>query len=96
MSESISEADLSDLFMETGKHHHQAYKASDGTDPDWPLFYAGYLQTRLWDRLGRVPARSELVYLLVAADKEFQSTAQANEQWPGFYARFFLENFAAS
>lgn len=96
MSEKISESELSDLLMQTGKNHHHAYKASDGTDPDWPLFYAGYLQTRLWDRLGRLPTRSELVYLLVAADKEFQTSDQAYEQWPGFYAKRVIEYFATS
>ena len=51
MSDRISEKELAALFMETGKHHHEAYETSDGVDPEWALFYAGYLQTRLWDRL---------------------------------------------
>ena len=96
MSERISEKELGELFRETGMNHHHAYKTSDGVDPEWALFYAGYLQARLWDRLGRVPTRSELVHLVVAADRAFQATGRAQEEWPGFYAKFVVENFAAS
>lgn len=96
MSDGIGEKELSALFLETGMKHHHAYSASDGVDPEWALFYAGYLQTRLWDRLGRVPTRSELIHLLVAADRAFQATGQAQEEWPVFYAKFFIESFSAS
>jgi NAD(P)H-hydrate epimerase len=96
MSDRISEEDISKLFRETGERHHEAYEVSEGADPEWALFYAGYLQSRLWDGLGRLPTRSELIHLLVAADKAFQATARANEQWPEFYAKFFVENLAAS
>ena len=96
MSDRISEEDLAALFMETGKHHHEAYHASEGVDPEWALFYAGYLQTRLWDRLGRIPTRMELIYLLFTANKAFQETGQAHEQWPAFYAKFFIDNLATS
>jgi NAD(P)H-hydrate epimerase len=66
------------------------------TDPEWALFYAGYLQARLWDQLGRLPTRTELIYLLVAADKAFQATGQEYKEWPRFYATRFLEHFAQS
>lgn len=96
MSDRITDNELSELFLETGMKHHHAYSASDGVDPEWALFYAGYLQTRLWDRLGRVPTRSELIHLLVAADRAFQATGRAQEEWPMFYAKFFIESFSAS
>ena len=96
MSDPIGEKELGELLMETGQHHHHAYETAQGVDPDWPLFYAGYLQTRLWDRLGSVPTRSELIHLLVSADRAFQATGQEWKEWPGFYAKFFIENFAAS
>ena len=35
MSDRISEQELGELFMETGHHHHGAYKTADGKDPDW-------------------------------------------------------------
>ena len=96
LGDRISEEDLGKLFRETGERHHKAYRVSEGADPEWALSYAGYLQSRLWDGLGRLPMRSELIHLLVAADKAFQATGQTNEQWPGFYAKFFVENLAAS
>ncbi len=96
MSDGISEKELAALFMETGKHHHAAYKAADGVDPEWALFYAGYLQTRLWDRLGRLPTRSELIHFLLEADKAFQATGKEYMEWPAFYANLCIENFKAS
>ena len=60
--------------METGKHHHKAYESSDGVDPKWVLFYAGYLQTRVCDRMGDVPTRIQLVHFLVNADEAFRAT----------------------
>ena len=34
---------LASLFEETGQAHHRAFEKTDGMDPDWPLWYAGYL-----------------------------------------------------
>jgi hypothetical protein len=47
MIDVLNEKELAALFMETGKHHHKAYESLDGVDPEWTLFYAGYLQTRI-------------------------------------------------
>ena len=96
MSDSISEEDLAALFMEIGKHHHHAYEASEGVDPEWALFYAGYFQTRLWDRLGSIPTRSAIIHFLLDADTEFQATGKEYMEWPAYYAKLYLERFAAS
>jgi len=96
MNDSISEKDLAALFMETGKHHHAAYKAADGVDPEWALFYAGYFQTRVWDRLGSIPTRSAIVHFLLDADEGFQATGKDYMEWPGYYAKLYLEKFTAS
>ena len=34
---------LENLFRETGQAHHQAFLSTNGADPDWPIWYAGYL-----------------------------------------------------
>lgn len=91
----ITDRELADLIMETGRHHHEAYIESDGADPDWALWYAPYLQTRLWDRLGRVPTRSELVWLLVGSDLAVQEMP-ADTDWPMEYARRFRAHIAGS
>jgi len=73
------------LFVEAGQHHHAAYIDSDGVDPEWPLFYAAYVQTRLWDRLGVLLTRSELVHLLVSADLAIR-TGETKGEWSAVYA----------
>lgn len=85
--------ELAALLIETGKHHHQAYMESDGADPEWALWYAGFLQTRIWDRLGSVPSRSSLVHLLVEANKQYVAGDQST-QWPAYYANFILDELA--
>ena len=35
---------LAELIVQTGHHHHQAYLSSDGVDPEWAAWYAGYLK----------------------------------------------------
>ena len=83
--------ELAELLLETGHHHHQAYISSEGVDPEWALWYAGYLQTRLWDRAGSLPTRSSLVHLLVQAEKDFVAIPDAPD-WPPAYAKYMLEN----
>lgn len=85
--------ELAALLIETGQHHHHAYIDADGADPEWALWYAGYLQTKIWDSVGAVPARSSLVHLLIEAEKRFRADDQATE-WPSYYADVILENLA--
>ena len=91
MGNGIGEEELAALFMETGKHHHKAYEASDGVDPEWALFYAGYFQAKIWDRLGEVPTRSEIIHFLLDADKAFRATGKEYMEWPMYYAKPYLE-----
>jgi NAD(P)H-hydrate epimerase len=89
----ISVEVLSDLIRKTGHAHHEAFVSSNAVHPEWPEWYAGYLQARLWDRLGRIITRSELTYLIVGADKAFNAAGKPGE-WPDFYARYILDNFS--
>jgi NAD(P)H-hydrate epimerase len=47
----VTDEELTALLIETGQRHHRAYQESDGADPEWALWYAGYLQAHLWDQL---------------------------------------------
>ena len=85
--------ELAALLMETGQHHHHAYIDSNGVDPEWALWYAGFLQSRIWDRAGAVPTRSSIVHLLVEGDKQYNASEQS-EPWPLFYAKLMLASFA--
>ncbi len=82
------------LLEEVSETHHVVYRITDGDDPDWASWYADWLLrlSELPSLLGTTPVRSELVYTLVALDKEF-TTAQPSEPWPQFYARELAARF---
>jgi NAD(P)H-hydrate epimerase len=89
----IEERELADLIEATGRAHHAAFAASDGADPDWAIWYAGHLQATVRDRLGSIPSRSELTYLLVAAERAYALAGDDRGEWPVFYARLILAEF---
>jgi hypothetical protein len=85
--------ELAALFEETGRAHHQAFLATKGDDPDWPLWYAEHLMDKLPQLLGDARfTKSELVYLLISADRELKSVAPG-AHWPTFYANFFMDRY---
>jgi hypothetical protein len=85
---------LAALLHEAAETHHRVYRITDGEDPDWASWYAGWLidLSELPERLGRRPVRSELVYLLVLLDKEV-AEQQPSESWERYYARRIVEHF---
>jgi hypothetical protein len=85
---------LEELFRETGEAHHQAYIETDGADPEWPLWYAEYLQERLGPLLDANFTRSELVYLLILLANE-QPLKAPGANWARYYARFFIQRYTA-
>lgn len=86
--------ELAELLMSTGHHHHQAYQESDGADPEWALWYSGFLQAKIWDRFGAIPTRSALVHALVEADRTFAPTDEYPD-WPHAYAAQMIERFSS-
>ncbi len=80
---------LIDLFKETGPAHHQAYHDTNGEDPEWPLWYARYMQTRLSDLLQMPVTQSKLVQLLVSAAEDQERNAPKAD-WTEYYADFLL------
>jgi hypothetical protein len=69
------------LLEEAAKAHHAAFASTDGDDPDWPLWYAQYLQPRLGGGL----TVSEIVHRIV--DAELQRRANDDPTpWPELYA----------
>lgn len=83
---------LAGLLHEAGQAHHDAYSATDGADPDWPIWYARHLHEPLAALLGASFTQSELVYLLVALDRDLKARAPGAE-WVSFYTRWFLERY---
>ena len=70
---------------------HAAYQATDGTDPEWAIWYSGHLQTLLGDGLGRPITRSEIVHLLCKAQMA-QAADGSDGPWPSYYAHLILDN----
>jgi hypothetical protein len=48
---------LTELFIQTGQAHHQAFVDTSGSDPDWPIWYASYLREQLVAARGRARCR---------------------------------------
>ena len=84
---------LASLFEETGGAHHRAFEKTEGVDPDWALWYADHLRDTLNEMLGATLTKSELVYLVVGAEKERAQRAPGSH-WPSYYAKFFLERYS--
>jgi hypothetical protein len=82
------------LFRETGKAHHKAFIHTDGADPEWPLWYAEYLLNKLGTLLNAKLTKSELIYLIVSADKEMSLMAPGAD-WSRYYANFFVDRYSS-
>jgi hypothetical protein len=89
MAETDLARQLEELFREAGEAHHQAYIETDGFDPEWPLWYADYLQERFAPLLDANFTKSELVYLLIRLAHEQRLNAPG-ANWARYYARKLL------
>lgn len=89
------QTNLATLLREAGREHHNAFLATDGDDPDWPIWYANYLQQPLSEQLGIDYTRSRLVYCLMNADYEHQARSP-DADWSTYYADQILERCAPS
>jgi hypothetical protein len=97
MADEDRAARLAALLHEVGETHHVVFRISDGEDPDWASWYADWLidHSELPQIVGRPPVRSELVWLLVQADKDYTRTTPQTP-WPDWYAQRVLAHFGAS
>jgi hypothetical protein len=93
MMETDLTGQLEGLFREVGEAHHQAYIETDGSDPEWPLWYANYLRERLGGLLDASFTKSELVHLLVLVASE-QPLRAPGANWARYYAKKFFALYA--
>lgn len=84
--------ELAILLNETAEAHHKAFAATEGEDPDWPLWYADYLIEKMRQMLNAKFTKSELIYLLVMAEKK-NGVVAPKAYWPRFYAKFFVNRY---
>lgn len=87
--------DLAKVYEQTGHAHHEAFAAVDGVDPDWAIWYAGYLKPRFDDALDVQLSRSEIVALVQSLQQEHEARA-ADQPWPRFYATQTAERFVGA
>ena len=81
------------LLHQTAEDHHVAYKATDGVDPDWSIWYAEHLLEQGFEKLLDAKLlKSDLIYLLVLADKQQLSEAPGGH-WENYYADFFVSHY---
>ena len=84
--------ELANLLNEAAEAHHKAFTASEGEDPDWPLWYADYLLEKMRQMLKARFTKSELIYLLVSADKK-NGVIAPGAYWPRFYAKYIISRY---
>ena len=84
---------LATLFRETGAAHHTAFAATNGEDPDWPVWYAEYLAPRIARLLGRHYDEVTLAADLRRLDEQHRQSG-GSSSWPEYYARWFIDRAA--
>jgi hypothetical protein len=84
---------IENLLRETAESHHQAFIATQGEGPEWPLWYGENSLQKMRTLLNANFTKSELVYMLVSAEKENGYEAPGAE-WIKFYSKFFIERYA--
>ena len=89
------QSNLTELFLDAGRAHHTAFAATDGADPEWPIWYAEFLQEPLTLALDTPFTKSQLIYCVMDADFEHRARAPESN-WPGYYADQFIERYASS
>ena len=85
---------VADLLHEAGETHHRVYRIVDGDDPDWASWYADWLinLSELPQLVASKPVRSQLVWLLVQLDKDYNAE-NPETPWPRWYAERVRQHF---
>jgi hypothetical protein len=86
-------ATLAALLHQTAEDHHVAYKSTDGVDPDWSIWYAGRLLDQGIEKLLDANLlKSDLIHLLVGADKSINALAPG-AHWEPWYADYLVTKY---
>jgi hypothetical protein len=86
---------LASLFREAGNAHHKAFASTNGDDPEWPIWYAEFLQPRVNHLLSMQWTKSDVVYLLIRSEKE-RSAIIPQPGWPEFYSKAFINELQSA
>jgi hypothetical protein len=80
---------LAALLKAAGHAHHQAFIETDGDDPAWATWYAGYLHTKLQSFFGRDLSQDEIAQALNQLDERYR-THKVYTDWPTYYAQALI------
>ncbi len=83
---------LEGLLNEAFEAHHTTFIEQDGDDPEWPIWYAEYLHAGLGSLLNADFTKSELVYLILLAEKERQLFSPG-ANWSNSFSKFLLDRY---
>lgn len=85
---------IAKILSQAAELHHQVYAAVDGSDPEWASWYADWLinVSALPELLKVKPVRSELVYLLVKLNKDYERE-KTDFPWEQYYAEKMVDYF---
>lgn len=87
--------DIAEMMRGADQGWNGARENDAGHPPEWAIWYAEFLCEPLSERLGVSFTHSKLIYCLMDADEEHETT-RPEEEWSFFFARFFVERFAPS
>jgi len=83
---------LAGLFRNTSDAHHDAFRDTNGDDPEWPIWYADYLFASIRKLTKLKFTKSELIGFLVIVDEDYRQKSPQTE-WAQYYAEAFLRTF---
>ncbi|MFN2134872.1 MAG: hypothetical protein ACK2UK_02905 [Candidatus Promineifilaceae bacterium] len=81
---------IAQILAKTWQAHHDAFAHVDGTDPEWPLWYAEYSHADLAGLLPQELTISQLARRFAEMDKQFK-TSSTPLNWTQYYARHLVE-----
>lgn len=84
---------IEELLIETEKEHHQAFIETNGNDPEWPMWYSGYLKEKLAALLNIEITKSELIFLLISAEEK-RKKSKTKKSWQKYCSDFLVEKFS--
>ncbi len=85
---------IAEILQEASEAHGSVFRIVEGNDPDWASWYSDWLinLSQLPKMFDNKLIRSELTYMLVKLDKEYNYEKPA-EKWEEFYARNLLKKY---
>ena len=93
MTRSELTENVTKLFLETFEAHREALGDAAERDPDWALWYAQHLRTKLAALMGRDSPCVDLVRVLLDAEDEHEAV-RPDQPWAESFARYFVERCA--